>query len=830
MNGVRPAALTAVAGLVAAGVMAFEIGLLRLLLVASWHHFAFVVISIALLGFGASGTVLALLRKRLLPAAVPVLAVLIVFAAAAMPACTALAQSVPVESRLLPALLWPALVRWVCYWLLLAVPLFLGACAIGLTVMLAGPGVATVYAGNLLGSAAGSLLAPVAMAYFAPGWLPHLSGGIVLLALPFAVSPGTRGGGASLLAAAALAASAGGLGPIRVRLDPYKYGAYVQQLADQRQADLQFRAIGPRAVVEVWTGEAFHELPFLSGGETPPKIAVLLRDGHLAGSVLQISGPDEASVLEQRVTACAFDVLAPRPRVLLLGEAGTLGAWLAARHGATAIDMVQADRGVFDALAHLGPGGGGAILEWPAVRAIAADPRQFIDSTTERYDLIQLAALESLPAGSGGVAGLAQDDLMTVEGVRACLGRLQPGGLLAVTRGVQDPPRDNLKIFATFMAALRQSGAARPEQHLVVVRDFLAVCTLARSSPWTAQEGEALRAMCRRRGLTPVWFPGISPQELNRPDVFEAAPDGVGDWYNYALRQLGDEAAGRSFIERWPFHISPATDDRPFFRDFCKLASFGRLRAAYGELWPTRGELAFVFVLFVIAVLAVAGAALTLAPLTLAAQRPGRSAAPGGANSGGAGRRFGERAAVSRRWTIAYFAAVGAGYMLLEMTLLARLTRWVGDPVIAAAVTIAGFLLFSGCGALCVPRGGPRIGRWWPWTAAALLVSGWTEVMFVSRAAPVVASWPMLLRCAAALAAVAPLAFLMGFPMPAALQRLESRRPELIPWAWGLNGCAAVLAAPVAAALAMTWGLTFTGLAGVACYVLPAWLLSRERE
>jgi hypothetical protein len=165
--------------------------------------------------------------------------------------------------------------------------------------------------------------------------------------------------------------------------------------------------------------------------------------------------------------------------------------------------------------------------------------------------------------------------------------------------------------------------------------------------------------------------------------------------------------------------------------------------------------------------------------------------------------------------------------MVLEMTFLSRMTRWIGDPVSAAAVTIAAFLLSSGLGSLTAQRLGQGSRRLLTFLIAGLIVLGMIELAAVGRLASPIGSLPDLARRGLAFLAIMPLGYLMGFPMPAGLRRLEQGAPSLIPWAWGVNGFASVLAAPVATAIGMTWGYTVAGGLALALYLLPTLLFVR---
>ena len=794
--------------LVSAAVLGFEVALMRLLLVASWHHFAFLVISVALLGFGASGTALCFVRGWAVPRGERVLFGLVLAAAAAMPLCAAVAQHIPIEARLAPGMAWGQAASWLGFWAVLFVPFFLGAAAVGLALMLAPAQAGVVYAANLLGSAAGAILAPLLMALVPPAWLPVMMGGLALAGAAGCVPVEPRRSARLALCVAVVGGVAGWLLVDRphVRPDPYKRSALMQRLVEQGSVERVAARYGPRAVVEAYRGGVLHDIPFLAVGESPPAVTVLLSDGHTAGSVIDVGTPEAAGVMDRTLMAFPYGLVAVRPRVALLGETGMTNVWLAARHDAERINVVQPDANVIRLLRGPLRDAGGVVLDLAGAAVIEAEPRHFLARTGHRYDLIQLSVLESSAAGSGGVGGLAEDHLVTVEGISSCLDALEPGGMLAVTRGIQIPPRDNVKLLAIVSEALRRRGAEEPGRHVVIVRDYLAVCTVVKAEPWTPQELARVRSLCRSRQLTPVWFEGVEPGELNRPDALDPAPDGVGDLYHYAATRLFSDQAG-DFIGSWSFDVRPATDDRPFFADFCRLGSLGAMREAYGDGWLTRTELAFLFVVSAGVLVAAIGAAATVLPLPFL---------PG---AGGRGRGA----------VVVYFGSLGLGYLLLEMVWLSRLGFLIGDPVRAASITIGGFLLFSGLGSLTAQRvgtgGGGRVVL--GVAVGAVVLLGVVETLALPGLATALGGLPPAARCAAGLAAVAPLAFAMGFPMPMGLMRLDG---GVVAWAWGINGFASVTAAPLAIATAMTWGYPAVAGGALGLYAVAGLCFGRLPE
>jgi hypothetical protein len=771
-------------GALAAALLGYEVALLRILRLGSYHPFAFLVVTVALLGFGVSGSLLERWRAPLERAGETALVALAAATALSMPVCVALAERVPVEARLAPSLLGAELGRWALFWALVALPFLVGATGLGLGLVRAGAHASRVYAANLVGSGLGALAMPLVMTRVAPAWLPTATGALALLAACFPRAPARARAsllGASLLGGVVLAVAA----PPRVRLDPFKYGAHVERLARQGSARLVERRIGPRGVVELWRSPAFHELPFLTGGAPPPPLDALLVDGQLGGVVLGGDTP----VVERTLMSLPYAFLPERPRVALLGERGGADAWLALRHRAAPVEIVQPDPAVF---ALLGAHGGG-LLAQPGVHARAADPRHFVDASDERYHLVQLVSLEGAAAGAGGIAGLAEDALPTVEGIAATLARLMPGGLVSVCRGLSTPPRDEIKLLALFAAALRARGL-EPAARVVVLRDFLGACMLVRPDGWSASNVAAVRRLVAARELTPVWFPGVRADELNQPD---ALPDG-DPLHAAAARLFG--SGGARLIAEWPFDVRPPVDDRPFFFDFFRWRGVGALRRAFGELWLTRVELGFLFVMVSLGAAVVGAAALLLAPALGRARLPGRAA------------------------TAAAFGALGLGYLTVEMAVLSRLTRIVGDPVVGAAATLGAFLLLSGAAGLWAARR-PRA----PWVVPAAAATVAALALVEPALLGEVARWPAstAARLAAAALGAAPLALAMGVPMPLALGRLGGDAPALVPWAWAANGFGSVIAAALATAIGMTWGFSVAGALAAALYASAALLLAR---
>ena len=424
---------------VSAAILAYEVLLVRLFAIVQWHHFAYLAISIALLGFGVSGALLALFRHRLEPRAPHVFALSAVLFAVTAPVAFWLSQALPFNA---PEVIWaPAQLLYLgVIYLLLAVPFTAGATCIGLAFVKAGTAPGKVYFWNLLGSGVGALGMVAALGVLSP--MACLMA-IAILGLAAAAvgafSRGNRRGLVAVGAVAAIGSAAWLLAPpswTALRISEFK--GLTRALAIQ-DARLTAERSGPLALVSVVESPTvpFRYAPGLSlrAPDLPPPQLGLFLDGEFAGAIDIRDGVSEGSGYLDRSADALIYHLARDPDVLVLGAGGARPVLQAAEHGAKRIDAVERNPdliGVVRSEPRVVP-----VFDRPGVKVRTADPRRFVTAATDTWDVIVLPFLES-----GGVAGgLNESFISTVEAVRAVYRRLDPGGWLSVTGWLDLPPR-----------------------------------------------------------------------------------------------------------------------------------------------------------------------------------------------------------------------------------------------------------------------------------------------------------------------------------------------------------------------------------------------------
>ncbi|MFP4373291.1 MAG: hypothetical protein ACLFPO_03090 [Spirochaetaceae bacterium] len=805
--------------LASALVLGLQIAFIRVLSLDTYHHFTYLVISTALLGFGASGTMLSIARgwisRRFTGVSAAVLVLLVVSAAYAYRVAVVLRP----DMQYVLYSFAEVLKLW-AHTLVLFLPFFFGGAFIGLALATFHRQVGGIYAANMIGSGVGGvggvLLAFLVVPYRMPAVIAVL--GVAALLLWILAWPAYRSGRGRIGAAAALGATVVALAvavllPVEPSVDEYKPMAHAQRLARQGDARAVAGAIGPRAQIDVFDVPSMHHALFAAptAPAPPPQLSVFL-DGAHAGGVFVSDTADEAEVVRHTAQALAYR-LVDSPRVLLLGEQTGVNVWLALAHGAREVVVVQPNPQIRRTLEDTEAG---AVFRHPSVEVVHTEPRHYLARAGDAFDIIHLAEAEGMPAGSGGLASMREDYLLTVEAVRTALHRLSGDGLLTVTRGMQSPPRDNLRLFALFAEALRErepgrrsgtggaeAGAAAADQRLLQARNYLAVTTIAAARPLDTDRIGAFREAAAELSMDADYHPGISPGDLTDRNRVPGPEEEAGSYYYHAAtRMLGDEAARESFYDGWIYNIRPPTDDNPYFHSFFRWDALDTYIRSYGHSWFQRLELGYAVVFVTFLQVLLAALVLVLAPVLLVRRRGGAV--------GGVG------------WTVLHFTAIGLGFLLVEMLHIQRFTRFLGDPIYATAAVLTAILVFSGTGSYLQGRlavsAGRRIRIGGP--AVAALALTYYVVLDPVLGLAVDASEP--LRFIVSLLLLFPISFVLGWLMPAGLEIAGNRSGDLIPLAWAVNGVASVAATPLSVMIATGAGFLAVSVLAAACYLLVA--------
>lgn len=741
----------------------------RVLSVSLWYHFAFLVVSTALLGFGLSGVLLTLSRRLGaldLDRGLPWLALL--YAAATLGGFW-LANRIPFApfsllGEPLQLLLTPL------YLLCIAAPFVLSGLCAAILLARRPAHAGRIYFFDLVGAGLGCLLLLAVMPVCGgSGTIVACAALACLGALGFA--PAGRARALPLLAALALAALAPS--PFAERLFPIRISA-AKTVGGGPSIDRELA--GPTNLFTGWnTSSRIDVLPASWGRR------ILIDAGTAMTRMPRITGGLGAlPPLEDERALALADGTRPAASVLVIGSGGGWDVLAALRAGARRVVAVEINPLINELVEQRMAAFVGGLFSDPRVQLVTAEARSFIRRSGEAYDAILASHTISNAATASGALSLAEDYVMTREAFVDYLGRLSPRGRLWFTRPEAQLPR----LTATAREALAALGVEDAASRMVIFAgrgapSFYGGLLVSRA-PLDAPE----------RARAASLLGGARLRVLHLPGTTSVAP--------YAELLTAHRAALPQLYRASPTQLAPASDDRPFFNQRARWSELGwsTLRRVFDQGGRTRmaledqpvAEAVLALVLLQSGVLA-----LLLIVIPLAVRLRG----------------------VERRRLrlLLYFLCLGLGFILCEIALIQRFTLFLGQPIHTFAVVVGTLLVSSGVGSLLSARlfrGEERLRR----RVTLLLVAIALVVFAVATLGPrllhLALGLPLGLRVLCAALLIAPLGVLLGMPFPAVLGHTGRVAPGTIPWAWGLNAVASVVGSVAAMVLA-----TVVGFGGV---------------
>jgi hypothetical protein len=781
-----PRRISAAVAFTAAALCVLQISFTRLLSYKLFYHFVFLAIALSLLGLGAAGAFVALRSELKDPEArlrrwLSVLAALTPLALIAMarpPFTTHSELNVKLLGN--DALLY---LGW-CSSFMVALN-FAGGVVLSQTFQSHSSHMGRLYACDLAGAGAGCLLSVALMKYLSPP-AAFLSAALLTCAAlaPLLATPGPRRGrtapaivgGLTLGLAAAILALPGTFGLIDFGRSPRNLGS--------RQ---------PLGLVEY---EWNH----------------LIRTDHTANGWYVLDG--EASTPMTRwdtaqqslpIKDPTFLIGPPSPDVAVIGFGGGRQVAEARRANASQITAIDINPTISRWVKQNHVGTNRGLFEAPNIQIINDDGRHAIRRLGHPFDVIEMHSIDTYAATAAGAYALTENFLYTKEALKDYLGALKPGGVMSIQRWEFNPPRENLRIFATLLEAMAELGYAQPERHVMMLLPIPSLDALKKSEK--RSESRALSFLM----FSPTPF---SDDQLARArdylSRFDASalylPGGTEDTAFSRYVRAPDRAAFRS---SYPYVITPVSDASPYVFQYYDPFHLNAYRME-GD-WATSGiyQSSAVTLVATLLVSIVASALFILLPLAWASWRGRRESSA----------RLGWRSMV-------FFSCLGVGFMALEVPLTQVLALYLGHPVYGFSVVLVALLLSSGAGSLLSER--LKFTRVQICCLVAAVMAGLGLGVF-----PLVhgtMGLPDFARFSVALLLVVACGLPMGFPLALAVRELGRDNPRNVAWAWGVNGAASVVGSCLVM-LVMVFGETrfALGLASL-CYAVAGAVSYRARR
>jgi SAM-dependent methyltransferase len=775
---VREATLLAGIGLSSFAALLLELALTRLFSVVLFYHYAFLAISVALLGLGAGGVFAHLQRARVTRWSIRQLAttISILWCCATVGALTVILR-VPVELQFDSSNFGRLTVLYLCA----AVPFFLTGLLFSVVFARHPEKVSRLYGADLCGGALACLATVPLLNYIGgPNTILFSAAVMALGAAMWAEDKRRQGIGIALVIGFGVLIAWNSIHPvfdIIYAKGKYRDPAWVEYA--------RWNAISRIEVDRHYDGSKWIVI------DADASTAIMNADPQHWNETAW------AATLLNSAPALT-NVLRPHGEFAIIGPGGGVDVLRAVAAGSPKVTGIEINpiivnnvmRGRYaDYARHL--------YELPQVDVHVSDGRSFIRISPDRYDVIQMTLVDTWASTAAGAFALSENNLYTLEAFKEYFQHLKPDGLIAITRWEFKQPREALRVVSVAMEALHQLGIRNPARHFILISDGALnedgrpVLVLAKRSEFTAdEEARARKHVDSHANLVAQYFP--SQPENNEFSRLIASNDPSG------------------FARNYKFNVAPATDDAPFFFFTLKLGQMLNGDVDEGMDWKVNLGVVVLGMVFLLSVLAVVG--FLILPLMLGAR--GQSA---------------------RVLPLTYFIAIGLGYILVEVAFIQRFVLFLGHPTYALTVVVFIMLLSSGIGSLTSRRWITCTNR----VRIPLIAIGSAIVVYALLLPNTLSSLvglPFTAKLMVSAVVLVPLGFLMGMPFPVGLRALagapkaglsvdESGGENSIEWAWAMNAAASVLGSVLAIAIGIRFGLKITLLCGAAAYIAAAMLL-----
>ncbi len=801
---------------VSTSTIALEVSLLRYFAVTSWQAFGAMVISIALIGFAVSGTVLTLAHKFFRNKSGTKLLVVAFLYLVTIPLSFLLANGVPFNpNKMLNAHEIVAEVLHLTeYMLLFFVPFFFAGLYTGLVFIHHHDDIGKIYFFDLVGAGTGSLLVLGAMFFISPFSLAEFVFVLAFLAFGLtAVQSGLKVGVWGSLAGAAL---------VVLVLFVWENHADYKAYKPIRQAELvagntpllKHPVLSPIGIMEVMSNATEKATLPLSD-----EFSLLVPDGkvpdiypgfYLDGNRLDglVAAEPDSRFIQYNLYAAPF-ILKDHPDVLIIGSGGGFSTYQALTLGARRVKVIESNPFLLDLLKNRFASLNGGLFEKPEVHVEVNDGRSFALREKHRYDLLQIsdAAIAARPD---------ENYLLTTQAFADDSHLLKPNGLLTVSIDITDNFFYALRLLRTLTAYFQDRHEA-PSSHLVILRSLFKMLFLIKNSNFSTEEVGQLRQWASNLGFDTVYFPGATGQET----IFSLAP-----FIPVLAQEKGTDAtvgqdsllkddefyrltseliSGTTHLNRGIFDYRPSTDDRPYF---FSLLSPDRLVSALKtyELGGLPQQEVNSLVLYAeFANVVVFAFFIVLIPVVARLFQ----------------RRTTHLGLGFFSKSLLYFASLGLGFLFIEIVLIQKLALFLGDIIYSFTLVLSSILVFAGLGSFLSER--IRRAALAVRVAAVVIVLG---ILFTVFVLPVwirdLGTLAFPFRLILSFFFVMPLAIPLGVFFPLGLGQMTGNRRSFVPWAWSINGAFSVVSTVSARILSQTYGFSFVLALAAGLYLLAA--------
>ena len=752
--------------------LVLEIALTRIFSAAIWYHFAFVAVSVALIGLGASGLAVHYRLKKIKENWAGNLTI-----ASSIGISFVLPLSLFVMHILASDITYLPL-----FMLLFSVPFFFVGIIISAAFSAFGHVAGRLYAFDLIGASLGALSVVALLSIFGGEGTLLLVGVIsAVCAVVFSAASKNK---KNIMVSLAIIAFASMLLVVNENSQIFSI-----QTDSRAQKDLPiFLRENPGTEIVKTQWNSFSRIDVVEGPTDicdssmvdpvfgQPRcaseglVAKIFIDGGAGTNIISWDGSaDSRQELSSWMQYLPF-TMSDDPKTLIIGSGGGRDVVAAITSGITDVTSVEINPIIFDTVKRYGDKAGN-LYTHAYVDAKIDEGRSFVSRSMDKYDIIYIPFVDTWASVSSGGLGVSENFLYTVEGFQEYYDHLTDKGKIVTIRWLIDAPR----FVSTFVTLLENNGVSQSDayKHIILVssesieEDPSVTMSIFSKEPFTDDEIKFLTDAFSDKGYKPMLIPG---QVIVEP---------------YS-KLLSEDITLEQFYDLFPTKVHPVTDNSPYFLSFEK------------PLPPILEDLLYVS-------LVIAGVFLVVPYIWLKKSKD---------------INIKNNSTLATKNVVLYFAALGFGFILIELALLQKLILFLGNPTMTFALLLFTVLLSSGVGSLVSAKLIRLNTKNLVFVISGIICVGLIYVVLLTPLIYATISEPFALKAAVSIGLLSPIGFLMGMPMPTGMRLLNSHVPTFIPWMWAINGGFSVLGAILTVILSIVYGGSYAMLIGISAYVI----------
>lgn len=785
--------------------VAVETFLTRYFAVTNWAEIGYWIISIVMAGFAISGIALSLFEKfferhsKILISLIPPL--LILFTALGL-YFVSINQFNPLEFQ--NEVVWKGQLGNIFLYYAALLPIFvcLGL-YIGLIYVINYREISKIYAVNLVASAVGSVSVLIAMYVVDLFYLMAAAAPLLLIPLYFSIVDQSRKVTRIILAAGLVIFAGAEIYFLNFSGNKFPFYKPITSALNFEGNRVERTMSLPEGyflildnMTEFNNTDLSNNYDLLKMGP-PPRSYGLFRDGRRVCSLMN-EAPKDFSYLNGALDALPYK-MRKDPAVLLAGTNGGFRPLERQHLGAASLTVLESDATLFKLVNEFSFAKNNIKPDGKIFSFEKNTPYGYLMSSDRKYDIIDI---------SSDFMGSSDNNKysFTIDAVKLYLSHLSSGGVVSLPVSITEFPVHSIKLLETVRRALKETGANYPEMNMIVYRSNWTARILASNKPFSETDVAAVVKFCSERSFDTSYFPGINPEKVtiwnDLPAVsFEDVTTQRSDKATDSIMTdtailLGKD--GKKFLDNHFFSLEPSTVDRPSFFSVLRMSRLGQVMEKRSIL--PQEEVGYLVNIFILVQAVFLALVILLLPLIRI-------------------RSFGSDAKKIPRIMV-YFAALGLGFMFVEMALIDRFSIFLGSSTASFSIVLAGMLIFSGAGSYVSSRFTETPGKG-IMIAVSIIVA--SVVLYIYALFPVIVaanSAPFIVKTLIVLVFIAPVSFALGMPFPLGLSTLREHAGGLLPWAWAINGAFSVISTPLANIISVSKGFTALFALAIILYIL----------